>query len=1206
MALTPAAFHTSSIEFGDIAYPFLRVVAHFNLLKSPSVDEYRNIIYQCISTDDGSKVIVFSRWLCDLLVTEKDSEARTTGNKIDIVSVIAEVLYWVALRNPKVLQHRQFSALLGCIEKIYKHANTDTTGTKFLDLHHLRYEAIADIGDDSTTPSSTIITPAPTVLASPHLHTANGPGWRHDNDHLDITKIRIIPTENEIRCKHNDFLPSTNFESPSVLEGAERLIDTHFRLLRHEIFNVMKGNIAELLELQEKGSDIGPWLASSVTNRSMHVYNAATVGMVGFSQDHRLYASIYFSQPRQMSKKSTEEKLAWWKDNERLSNGCLVCLVWSQYGVSSVLFMTVRRGAMNSKRPASLAPKGGCHASIKCSLIPGQTACDLETLSGLYYHQKMGKGLLIEFPHILPDTFTPTLQNLQQMYREKRLPFSNWFVPKPGRVNHSTQMPPPLYARKAGFEFWLDSILKDKSQHLSIQPANINAASHRTLGELTTLNKRQCEAVCSAASSEVCLIQGPPGTGKSFVGVQIIKAFVANKVQANLGPILVVCQTNHALDQFLEHLVANGIDNITRIGSQSESELLKGRNLSVLAKRKRKAVEKRDLASLRSERQAIEKIIRQKVGVLQDLRRNKWKVFDNFLSSTYPDLHRQFVVQDTDDLSNHKNRKDPFSMWIKGIQGLVNEPGTPEDPRVGDLGVIINKAMIDVWGLSSRERKIVFNHLVTRVNERIIEGVLEDFSKDDELATGIRDIHDQISQRVLTGADVIGVTTTGLARRIPVLSGVKSKVVICEEAGEVHEAHMLSALIPGVQHLIQIGDHKQLRPHVETRELSMESHRSDYHWLDRSQFERLAMGEHGLPRLQTVQLNVQRRMRPDISTLIRIKELYPNLLDHDSVKGLPDVVGMQKNIFWLTHNHKEDNPDSGDIGHSKSNTWEVGMTCALVMHIMRQGVYGRNDIAVLTPYSGQLQRLHAAFQEDSLIPVGENLRIATVDSFQGEEAKVVIISLVRSNSSKEVGFLKNPNRINVLLSRAQHGMYLIGNSDTYSSAPMWHKVIEKLRGNKSIGSSLALCCPRHPDEVMRVSSPEEIAILSPQGGCAKPYQSKNAAMIAWKNVTPLYFMKQFDVSSSVHGNLILAAMSVQVFDRLFCFQTQNLAELECQAIVEKAVSCCEQAVKVRCGQDTSKKHNSCSHSDRRSATFEGVIHKPAEGLWWAEEMDDIA
>lgn len=51
------------------------------------------------------------------------------------------------------------------------------------------------------------------------------------------------------------------------------------------------------------------------------------------------------------------------------------------------------------------------------------------------------------------------------------------------------------------------------------------------------------------------------------------------------------------------------------------------------------------------------------------------------------------------------------------------------------------------------------------------------------------------------------------------------------------------------------------------------------------------------------------------------------------------------------------------------------------------------------------------------------LRLATVDNFQGEEAKVIIVSLVRRNHNHKAGFLRTENCINVLLSRTQHGMY---------------------------------------------------------------------------------------------------------------------------------------------------------------------------------------
>ena len=169
------------------------------------------------------------------------------------------------------------------------------------------------------------------------------------------------------------------------------------------------------------------------------------------------------------------------------------------------------------------------------------------------------------------------------------------------------------------------------------------------------------------------------------------------------------------------------------------------------------------------------------------------------------------------------------------------------------------------------------------------------------------------------------------------------------------EPHIISALLPSVKHFIQIGDHQQLRPSINNfHELSLESDHGILYQLDRSQFERLSVGERGRPSMPVAQLNVQRRMRPDISTLIR-ETVYNKLTDHPTTAQLPDVVDMRKNLFWLSHDSLEDEAQP-EIQHkkSKSNGWEVEMVHALVRHIVRQGVYGSRDIAVLTPYTGQL------------------------------------------------------------------------------------------------------------------------------------------------------------------------------------------------------------------------------------------------------------
>lgn len=111
-------------------------------------------------------------------------------------------------------------------------------------------------------------------------------------------------------------------------------------------------------------------------------------------------------------------------------------------------------------------------------------------------------------------------------------------------------------------------------------------------------------------------------------------------------------------------------------------------------------------------------------------------------------------------------------------------------------------------------------------------------------------------------------------------------------------------------------------------------------------------------------------MYPSITELIR-STLYPKLQDHPSVSIYPEVDGMRKRLFWLDYNEKEDaSPSNPAQSFSKTDAWEVEITAALVSHLVRQGIYRNEDIAVLTPYFGQLQKLKQRLRSSFAIVVG--------------------------------------------------------------------------------------------------------------------------------------------------------------------------------------------------------------------------------------------
>ncbi|XP_066147854.1 NFX1-type zinc finger-containing protein 1-like isoform X2 [Euwallacea fornicatus] len=93
------------------------------------------------------------------------------------------------------------------------------------------------------------------------------------------------------------------------------------------------------------------------------------------------------------------------------------------------------------------------------------------------------------------------------------------------------------------------------------------------------LNESQMRAYKAALSNEFCIIQGPPGTGKTFLGLKIVHTLLKNKTMWwKNSPILVICFTNHALDQFLEGLLSV-TNEVIRVGGQSKNEVLKDFNL---------------------------------------------------------------------------------------------------------------------------------------------------------------------------------------------------------------------------------------------------------------------------------------------------------------------------------------------------------------------------------------------------------------------------------------------------------------------------------------------------------------------------------------------------------------------------------------------------------------------------------------------------
>ena len=157
-----------------------------------------------------------------------------------------------------------------------------------------------------------------------------------------------------------------------------------------------------------------------------------------------------------------------------------------------------------------------------------------------------------------------------------------------------------------------------------------------------------------------------------------------------------------------------------------------------------------------------------------------------------------------------------------------------------------------------------------RARSRCLESIKQTSEQLETLKAQLDQKEIQRMRGLMRSLDVVAMTTTGAVKYRQRLREAGAKVVMVEEAAEVLEAQVVTSVAPETQQLILIGDHQQLKPKVNTFRLA-----EDF-GLSVSLFERLV--DAGVP---NAKLNEQRRMRPEISRLVR--HLYPDLRDHPSV-----------------------------------------------------------------------------------------------------------------------------------------------------------------------------------------------------------------------------------------------------------------------------------------------------------------------------------
>ncbi|KAI0043384.1 hypothetical protein FA95DRAFT_405685 [Auriscalpium vulgare] len=924
-----------------------------------------------------------------------------------------------------------------------------------------------------------------------------------------------------------------------------------------------KANKTTLEDLLAKKG--GSYRTSGVNSVFFHMYTNIRFAPVKAERRSFTIGLTADTPPGPPRDPSAKKRSEYWEHSKRLQQGSLVALVLISRNQTRVYLGTIV--SQGSKDIAESAKASKETIQFRASFFDAEV--ELMALRREPISVDSSKFAILVDNNIMYESIRPFLEALQTV-EPTSIPFAR-FISHGSAWGHMT-VQPPRYARVPGFRYNLQCLAPRGRtiQSLNVQDLNSVEIARGELNRFSSLDRSQVDAVLDALQHGLSLIQGPPGTGKSFTGKELLRVLFASKIK----PIVLIAFTNHALDHMVTSVLDAGITTkIVRLGSRASDERIAEYSLDKLERLAQQTdlsrAKRREYGAMRK----LEEDMTQLMESIQ-LPRMTWAKIEEFLDIHHlaelaslqdppywiSELY-QSVTKDEEEhgewteVASKKQKKAKEADVVDGIYGFwklgkdiefieprpapvvtavtAEHTAEPEkDPRtvffeslgfedgmppVPSLQRTTDELIYDVanvWSMSRDERRRLSEYweeeiraMAYSTNLAEFESLRADYKK---ACKRYNEVNDEARRQLLSQTELIACTTTGAAKLVSLLTSIAPKVLMVEEAGQVLESHILSALVPSVEHLICIGDPQQLRPTLATFSLSVDSASgAELYKFDRSLMERLAVS--GFPMSQ---INVQRRMRPSISHFIR-KILYPKLEDNAVVRDYPPVQGMEQDVFFFTHDHQE-NGEADSV--SKFNMFEVNMIRDLVLYFLRQGPYnGAGDIAVLCAYLGQLQKVRAALRdlkiavavderdEDELerqglvaeaeegfdqVAVAKHIRLGTVDTFQGEEAKIVIVSLVRNTGafeeSQSIGFLKSSNRINVALSRAKHGMYILGNASNLRRNATWTTVLDEMEDRGLVGYGFPAICPRHPEKKTLVTQPGQLDKLAPEGGCLSP------------------------------------------------------------------------------------------------------------------------
>ena len=376
---------------------------------------------------------------------------------------------------------------------------------------------------------------------------------------IDFRSIPICPTRHEIVSQEKPFLRTNIIKGR--YENAEHYLDVQFRLLREDFLGPLREGIQEIIQ--------------DIPRQQRNQFGMKNYRSVKIVTEKLETSGIVHHVEIDVTGLNTSKWI-----HSRLAYGSFLCL--SQDKFKTMLFATVVERDENKLKDGR----------IGIEFTEGQDVFGIEKRDCDYQ--------MVESPAYF-EAYRHVLKGLQGL-DNSTLPFKKYLV------ECSKEVDPPKYLRRDDSEkpvcYDLSKAL-NISSHYKTTKVPVLQPKEWPPAKGLPLNSSQLEALRTAITTEFCVIQGPPGTGKTYVGTMIVRCLLENRniwdPQDN-STMLMVCYTNHALDQFLEKVLEFlPREEIIRVGTRSKSEKLDSCNLKHFTGRSTRLIKQGDIRKRRNQ-----------------------------------------------------------------------------------------------------------------------------------------------------------------------------------------------------------------------------------------------------------------------------------------------------------------------------------------------------------------------------------------------------------------------------------------------------------------------------------------------------------------------------------------------------------------------------------------------------------------------------